>query len=104
MKGVTTGQIIALVAAILVVGVLIYIFWMKGAIPFFSTYSEGECMTYFAKICADPSAINDDMTEKCKGYGQKYGTEWLTCYSSLSIGDISGCEAFCSLIMGTPTT
>lgn len=93
-KGLEASTIIGIIVAILVAGVILYILWSKGLLPFNLGITEAECTTYFTRGCQQGNKFDDKVKNlACASFGQKF-KGYDTCFT---VGGSQNCEVFCEL-------
>lgn len=88
-----------IVVAIIVAGIVLYILWIKGVIPFFLGINEAECSAYFARGCQLGYKFDDTIKNAgCASFGKNF-VGYDDCFPT--IGGTPSCEDFCNLEQST---
>ena len=94
------SPIVYIIIAVIIGGIVLYILWANGLLPWFSAYSEADCYNYFMQGCQQGGTFDPSNTKYnlCKTFAGKYnGAD--QCFPG--VGGTSNCETFCNSVLQT---
>ncbi len=96
-KGLSAPTIISLIIAVAIGGLLLYIFWTRGATPFMGVTSEQDCRTTIFKACNKFTGMNFNVFDdtKIKSCIEKYFPEENSDYEECIDGNQDKCSSMC---------